>query len=148
MSDDEQTRQDLQVYSTLLGLWKAENPIKTIKLQFLLATNAGLVGFIQINGGMISDNLLLMLGGFVLCVIWTLSIGRTSLFQRVWKNKLDVIAHRYPADSRFQILDTRQAEDTAPGWLKILGGVSSKYYLIGSPVLFAIGWLLAALTVI
>jgi hypothetical protein len=89
----------------------------------------------------ISENYLLAFSGFVLNLIWTLSIGRTSLFQKAWKNKLDSIAQRYPDDQRFQILDLSKAESEAPSWLRLLGKISSRYYLLGSPVAFSIAWL-------
>jgi len=142
---NELTEQDLQNYNTLLQLWQAENPIKTIKLQFLLATNALLLGMFHLSGGMLTDTTILATGAVVLNLIWTLSIGRTSLFQKAWKNKLDDIALRYPNDVRFQVLDITAAENNAPTWLRILGGVSSKYYLLGAPVGMAIGWLAIAL---
>lgn len=130
--------QELQTYNTLLNLWQSENPIKTIKLQFLLATNAGLIGFFSLTDGKAA---LLAGSGVLLNIIWTLSIGRTSLFQKAWKNKLDEIAHRHPEDARFQILQIMSAEAKAPGWLKFLGGVSSKYYLLGAPLVMALAWL-------
>lgn len=144
MSTNAQIEIDLQTYNTLLGLWQSENPIKTIKLQFLLATNAILLGFLFIGGGFIAPHLYLPVGACVLNIIWMLSIGRTSLFQKAWKNKLDVIAQQYPDDARFQILHIRSAEAQAPAWLRVLGGVSSKYYLLGAPCLFATAWLWAA----
>lgn len=157
MTENAQVEQDLHTYSVLLRLWQAENPIKTIKLQFLLATNAILLGFFQLGGGTVSnhfptgmisnatDNLFLALGGFALNLIWTLSIGRTSLFQKAWKNKLDDIARRYPDDSRFQILELHDAEARAPVWLRMLGKVSSKYYLLGAPIGLGTAWLYVAL---
>ena len=146
MSEEPRER-DLQLYRQLLELWQAENPIKTIKLQFLLATNALLLAAVQLNGGLVADNRLAMLGGFVLCAVWTLSIGRTALFQKAWKTRLDDIARRHADDPRFQLLDQRDALRRAPGWLRALGGVSSKYYLLGAPAGFAVAWLLAALLV-
>jgi hypothetical protein len=130
--------QELQTYNTLLNLWQAENPIKTIKLQFLLATNAALVGFFALADGKV---ILLAASGVLLNIIWTLSIGRTSLFQKAWKNKLDEVAQRHPEDARFQILQLQSAEAKAPAWLKFLGGVSSKYYLLGAPVAMGVAWL-------
>ena len=147
MTQPASLEQDLQTYQTLLDLWQAENPIKTIKLQFLLATNAGLLGVLQLNGGLAAENILLTLGAFVLNVVWSLSIGRTSLFQKVWKNKLDEIAHRYPDDARFNILDTREAKQKAPTWLRRIGGVSSSYYLLGTPIGFGVAWLCASLLI-
>ena len=128
--------QDLQTYTTLLTLWQSENPIKTIKLQFLLATNAVLIGFYTLS----DQQILLTTSGVILNFIWTLSIGRTSLFQKAWKNKLDEITQRHSDDARFQILDIANAEASAPSWLKILGGVSSKYYLIGAPLGLMLAW--------
>jgi hypothetical protein len=147
MSDEHRVQHDLQVYQQLLQLWQAENPIKTIKLQFLLASNALLLGFLQLNGGLVSDNRLLMVGACMLNVIWTLSLGRTSLFQKAWKNRLDDIAGQYPRDPRFHILNIKDAEQRAPGWLRTLGGVSSKYYLLGAPAGLALAWLVTALLV-
>jgi hypothetical protein len=147
MSDEPQLQRDLQVYGQLLQLWQAENPIKTIKLQFLLATNALLLGFLLLNGGVITDNRLLMVGAFALNIIWTLSIGRTSLFQKAWKNRLDQLDGQYPHDPRFHILNIKDAEQAAPTWLRILGGVSSKYYLLGAPAGLALAWLVTALLV-
>jgi hypothetical protein len=137
-----QTEQDLQTYNTLLMLWQAENPIKTIKLQFLLASNAGLLGFAALAG---EDTDLLAAGAVVLNVIWTLSIGRTSLFQKAWKNKLNEIALHHPNDARFQILDLTATEARAPTWLRMIGGVSSRYYLLGAPIGLALAWLIIAL---
>jgi hypothetical protein len=136
--------QELQTYNTLLDLWQAENPIKTIKLQFLLATNAGLIGFLSLAD---DRAIFLAISGVLLNSIWTLSIGRTSLFQKAWKNKLDEIARRHPEDARFQILQIQSAEAKAPGWLKFLGGVSSKYYLLGAPIALALAWLVIAVNV-
>lgn len=139
--------QDWQRYQQLLQLWQAENPIKTVKLQFLLASNALLLGFLHLNGGMVAENSLLMAGAALLCLIWTFSIGRTTLFQKAWKTKLDSIAQQYPDDERFQMLDTKAAEHEAPVWLQILGGVSSRYYLLGAPLGFAIAWVSGAIAV-
>lgn len=139
----EKSQQDLHSYTTLLSLWQSENPIKTIKLQFLLATNAGLFGFLSIADNRI---VLLSMAAVALNLIWLLSIGRTSLFQKAWKNKLDEISQRHADDARFQILDIKAAEANAPAWLRFVGGVSSKYYLLGAPAGLAALWLFIALT--
>ena len=140
-----QPDQDWHTYQQLLRLWQAENPIKTIKLQYLCLTNAVLLSALQLSGGIIAGSTLLMLGGAILNLVWTLSIGRTALFQKAWKNKLDEIAKRHSHDTRFQLLQIKEAEAQAPQWLRLLGGVSSKYYLLGTPVFFALAWLFAAL---
>ena len=138
---------DYQTYRCLLDLWSDENPIKTTKLQFLLVVNAGLLLGAQLGGGMARANLPLFLAGAVLCLVWTLSIGRTVLSQKAWQRKLVALADNHPDDPRFQILDTREAERQAPGWLRVLGGVSSKYYLLAAPVAFGLAWMVAAVAV-
>lgn len=149
MSEGRDTNTDLEAYTTLMDLWRAENPIKTTKLQVLLAVNAGLIAVAVLNGGLVDKNAPLFACGFLFCGVWTLSIARTVLSQQAWKNKLNEISARHPGDIRFSVLDTGPAENRAPYWLRTLGGVSSKYYLVASPVLLCGGWLaaLAALTV-
>jgi hypothetical protein len=50
MPDSEELQRDLDAYGRLVGLWAQENPIKTNKLQVLLAVNGLLVTGLQING--------------------------------------------------------------------------------------------------
>jgi len=149
MSEANDTNADLEAYATLVHLWRAENPIKTIKLQVLLAVNAGLVAVVTLNGGLEEKNALLFVCGCAFCGVWTLSIGRTVLSQQAWQLKLNEISARHPGDIRFSVHDTGLAEQRAPRWLRALGGVPSKYYLVSSPVLLCVGWLtaLAALAV-
>lgn len=145
MPDERHRERDLQAFNALLALWKDENPIKTTKLQVLLAVNSGLLAVAQINGGLVADNLLIMAGGFVVSLVWTLSIGRTCLFQKVWQIKMKHIASRYPDDPRFQILQTEHGVRNAPALLRALGSVSSKYYLLATPLVFTLAWLLAGI---
>lgn len=142
------TQNDLQAFSMLLDLWKSENPIKTTKLQVLLAVNGVLLSVVQFNDGFVRKNLPLFLTGFVLCLIWTLSIGRTCLFQKAWKISMEKIAARHADDPRFRILETEASKREAPFLLRTFGGVSSKYYLLGAPFVFALGWLLVTLSVL
>lgn len=58
------------------------------------------------------------------------------------------LANQHIGDPRFEILDTEEAKREAPLWLRTFGGVSSKYYLLASPFVFAIGWLLATIFVL
>ncbi|MBI4255483.1 MAG: hypothetical protein HY616_10450, partial [Candidatus Rokubacteria bacterium] len=52
MNDQErQAERDYQAYQSLLDLWARENPIKTTKLQMLLAVNALLVSALNVSGG-------------------------------------------------------------------------------------------------
>ena len=131
---------DYIAYKAYVDLWSAENPIKTNKLQVLLVVNGLLVSALQLGDGFTVANWPLFLAGSVLSGIWILSIGRTSLFQKAWQTKAQQLAKKYPADPRFQLLDTAAAEATAPGWLRFLGAISSKYYLLGAPVFFSLIW--------
>jgi hypothetical protein len=132
--------QDYTAYKAYVDLWAAENPIKTNKLQVLLVVNGLLVSALQLGAGFSARNWPIFLAGAVLSGIWILSIGRTSLFQKAWQNKARTLAERHPDDPRFQLLDTDAAEAAAPGWLRLLGAVPSKYYLLGAPVLFSLAW--------
>jgi hypothetical protein len=138
---------DYECYVRLLDLWSKENPIKTTKLQVLLAVNAALVSLINYTGGFGPRNLPLFLAGALVSLIWTLSIGRTVQFQKIWQVKLDMLAKSHPGDPRFQILETSEAEEALHGWLRVLGSVPSKYYLLVAPVMFSTMWSLGALYV-
>ena len=135
-----QDEMDYIAYKAYVDLWVAENPIKTNKLQVLLVVNGLLVSALQLGGGFIIANWPIFLVGSILSAIWILSIGRTSLFQKIWQIKARELAKKYPTDPRFQLLDTDEAKLSAPGWLRILGAVSSKYYLLGAPVFFSLVW--------
>lgn len=140
MEETEQQK-DYEAYRQLLDLWSKENPIKTSKLQMLLAVNALLLAVVSLNGGFVEMNWPIYLGGTVLSFVWTLSLGRTCLFQKVWQIKVQALATKYPQDSRFQIHVSRDAIQSASRHLQVLGGVPSQYYLIGTPTFFCIGWL-------
>ena len=91
MQMTEQERQDERGYATyksLLDLWAKENPIKTTKLQVLLAVNALLVSTVNISGGINAKQWYVCLAGAAFSLIWMFSIGRTSLFQDVWQIKI------------------------------------------------------------
>ena len=77
----------------------------------------------------------------VFCFIWTFSIGRTSLFQDVWQMKIAALRARHPDDGRFAVLETTAERRRVPGLLRTLGGVPSKWYLLFSPLVFGIAWL-------
>lgn len=147
MTDEEK---DYEAFKAYIDLWKSENPIKTNKLQVLLVVNGLLVSAVQVAGGFKPDNWFLFLAGSVLSFIWVLSIGRTSLFQKVWQIKVNRIASKkeYTDDPRFRILNTTDEEKEAPVWLRALGSVSSKYYLLGAPLLFSFLWFMALLYVL
>jgi hypothetical protein len=137
----DQQELDYQTYKSLLDLWSKENPIKTAKLQVLLAVNAVLVAALNLSGGITADKWYLYLAGTIFCFIWTFSIGRTSLFQDVWQIKLNELRDRYPSDPRFSILDTTQQKKRARLLLRIFGAIPSKWYLLFTPFGFALAWL-------
>lgn len=140
-----QVELDLEAYKMLLNLWSNENPIKTTKLQVLLAVNGLLVSAISVSGGFTRDKWFVYLAGAVFSLIWTFSIGRTSLFQDIWQIKLKEIQQRYPQDPRFSILDTAEAKKQARWMMRLFGGIPSKWYLLFSPFGLVIAWLLVLL---
>jgi hypothetical protein len=139
--DDPELERDYQTYRTLLELWSNENPIKTIKLQVVLAVNALLVSVVALSGGIAPTRWYLYLAGALFSFVWTLSIGRTALFQDVWQLKLAALRVRHPGDVRFSVLETAAERKRAPRLLIVLGGVSSKWYLVLSPLLCGVAWL-------
>jgi hypothetical protein len=138
-SDDAVDR-DLEVYNKLLDLWSRENPIKTTKLQILLAVNALLVSAVNVSGGFKRETWPVYLAGALFSLVWTFSIGRTSLFQDLWQLKLRELQDRYPRDPRFAVLDTSRERPRARLLLRLFGAVPSKWYLLFSPFLLSIAW--------
>ncbi len=132
---------DFEIFRVLIDLWSKENPIKTNKLQVLLVVNGLLLSAVNVSGGFTAKNWPIYLGGAVLSLIWVLSIGRTSLFQEVWQLKLEHLAKKHPEDDRFRIMTTKDYLKQASPLLRYSGCLSSKYYLIGAPVLFCLTWL-------
>ena len=137
------TDREFDTYKLLLDLWKSENPIKTNKLQVLLAVNALLVSGLKVSGAVIApENWPVYVTGAVFSIIWTLSIGRTSLYQEIWQMKLRQLQDRHEGDPRFRVLDASLEKTTAPGLLRFFGAVSSRWYLLFSPFGFAAAWVL------
>jgi len=128
-----------------LDLWAKENPIKTNKLQVLLVVNSLLLTGVNVSGGFLARNWPLYLGGAVFSLVWVLSIGRTSLFQDVWEVKIRHLAQKYPSDSRFQVHNYKKDILKASPFLRFVGWVPSKYYLIGAPFVFFLTWLVVLL---
>ncbi|MEX2146146.1 MAG: hypothetical protein WED01_03945 [Candidatus Rokuibacteriota bacterium] len=141
--NDSRTDQDYETYRALLDLWSRENPIKTTKLQMLLAVNALLVSVASYTSTQAVPRWYLYMAGAAFCLIWTFSIGRTSLFQDVWQIKIADIRRRHPDDPRFAILETDDALRRARPLLRAFGALPSKWYLLFSPLLFAVAWLIA-----
>jgi hypothetical protein len=146
--DDDITQRDLQAYERLVDLWAQENPIKTNKLQVLLAVNGLLLTGVQLSGGFTRNSWSLCAAGALFSAIWTFSIGRTVLFQKIWQQKAREISRRHPADIRFQALETDEDEKRVRGAARVFGMVSSKYYLLFSPAIFTAAWLVVLLVVL
>lgn len=138
---EEQSDHDYETYKQLLQLWQSENPIKTIKLQVLLAVNALLVAAVSVSGGFSGDRWYVYVAGMIFNLIWTFSIGRTSLFQDVWQARLLELQRRYPGDARFSLLDNARYRRQTRRMVRAFGAVPSRWYLLLSPLAFAIAWL-------
>ena len=117
-------------YKIVFDLWKSENSIKTSKLQVLLATNSILVSAFFLT----SQSVWIALIGFVFSFVWILSIGRTVGYQQHWRLMLEEIRKKDLTNPLFQI---QSVKAKVPIW----GSVSSKYYLMGTPIGATIGWL-------
>jgi hypothetical protein len=125
----------------LLDLWSKENPIKTTKLQVLLAVNGLMASAVNLSGGVSGAKWYIYLAAAVFCFIWMFSIGRTVLFQDLWQRKLQELQERYPKDSRFAILQTKEYQAHVSPLARAFGAVPSKWYLLFSPLVFALSWL-------
>ena len=130
---------DYEIYRMAMDLWSRENPIKTGKLQALLLVNALLVSAVTVSGGGLTQpKWLLYLAGAIFSLIWTASIGRTSLFQEAWQMKLDALERVHPGDPRFAVHHTRDERSRAPAFLRYAGMVPSTWDLVYSPFAFAL----------
>lgn len=142
MTDSSQNiEHDYTNYRALLDLWSKENPIKTTKLQVLLAVNALMASAVNLSGGLSGSKWYIYLAAAVFCVIWMFSIGRTVLFQDIWQRKLQELQDKYPKDPRFAILQTKSYFDCVSPLARAFGAVPSKWYLLFSPLGFALGWI-------
>jgi len=145
--DAGRAEEDHASYRLLVGLWSAENPVKTAKLLALLGVNALLVSVLVLAGGLVPGNLLPCVAGAGFSLIFVLSLGRTVLYQEAWRQKIRDLSHRYPGDERFQALETAMARQKAPAIARALGAVPSAYYLLGAPLLLLAAWI-AALAIV
>jgi len=136
-----QTEHDYETYKLLLNLWQSENPIKTNKLQVLLAVNGLLVSAVSLSGGFVSELWYVFVAGMIFNLIWTFSIGRTSLFQDLWQARLLELQNRYPNDSRFSVLANERYRAQARLLVRTFGAIPSRWYLLVSPFAFALAWL-------
>jgi hypothetical protein len=145
MAEPDRAGEEYASYRFLVGLWAGENPVKTLKLQALLAVNAILVSALCISGGFARENWPLAAAGAVLSLAWIFSLGRTILFQEVWEEKIREIAARHPGDARFHIHDPSAYLEEVPSFIRAAGWIPSKYYLVGAPVLSCLAWCVALL---
>jgi hypothetical protein len=120
----------LEKYRLLVELWMSENPVKTNKLQMLMATNSLLVSAYFLA----EPTVWIALVGFVFSLVWVFSIGSTLTYQRHWKSQMEQIRAQYPDITVFQI---HSEKVETPAW----GGISSRYYTLGTPIATAAGWL-------
>jgi hypothetical protein len=131
---------DYDTYKTLLDLWSKENPIKTTKLQVLLAVNALLVSAVNISGGITRGKWYVYLAGGLFSLVWMFSIGRTALFQDVWQIKIADLRALHPGDRRFSILESDGERNRAKPMMRLFGAIPSKYYLLFTPLVLALAW--------
>lgn len=117
-------------YKLLFDLWKSENPVKTSKLQMLMATNSILVSAFFLT----QRTFWIPAVGFLFSIVWVLSIGRTITYQRHWQSQMEELRKKYSGNFMFQL---HNAEIKGPIW----GRVPSRYYLLGTPTATGIGWL-------
>jgi hypothetical protein len=95
---------------------------------------------VNISGGITADKRYVYLAG-AFRAIWMFSIGRTSLFQDVWQIKIAELRAQHPDDPRFSVLDTRDAQKKVRPLSQTFGAVPSKWYLLFSPLIFTLAWL-------
>jgi len=138
----QQEQRDFDTYKMVVDLWSRENPIKTAKLQVLLAVNALLVSALNFSGGLRPENWHIYIAGTIFNLVWTFSIGRTCLFQDVWQIKAGEFRKRYPNDPRFSLLETAEEQKRVRPLIRRFGFVPSKYYLLFTPFGFTVIWLL------
>jgi len=134
MDEQGEADRDYDSYRLLVGLWAGENPVKTWKLLVLLLAQAILVSALVLAGCFTRGNRPLCLAGAALSLVWILSLGRTTLFQARWRQKIRELARRYPGDPRFQVLESPVSPVDAPLLVRVAGSVPSAYYLVGAPV--------------
>jgi len=127
---DREEQLAVEKYKLLFDLWMSENPVKTSKLQMLMATNSILVSAFFLVG----QPLWIALVGFFFSVVWILSLGRTTSFQQHWRLQMEDLRKEYSGNTLFQI---HSVEIKPAVW----GRVSSRYYTLGTPIATAISWL-------
>ena len=139
---------DYATYRLLVDLWAAENPVKTAKLLALIVVNTLLVSAVTLGGWVTPRSWPACLAGAAFSLVFLFSLGRTVLFQETWRIRIRALAARYPADERFQGLETADARRDSPAPLRILGAIPSAYYLLGMPLLLCLFWIAALVIVL
>ena len=124
----------VEKYKLLFELWMAENPIKTNKLQMLMATNSILISAFFLAG----QTVWIALAGFLFSFVWILSIGRTLSFQQHWRSQMEDVRSHNSNNAMFQVHSLKIKPD-------VWGRVPSKYYTLGTPIATTLAWLVVVL---
>jgi hypothetical protein len=122
----------IEKYKLLFELWMSENPIKTTKLQTLMATNSILASVFFLVGQPFCFWIAWVCLFF--SKVWVLSNGRAVSFQHHWRSQMEDLRKEH---SQNAVLQIHSVEIKPPIW----GRVPSKYYLLGTPIATAITWL-------
>ena len=134
---DKEKQLAVEKYKLLFDLWKSENPIKTNKLQMLMATNSILVSVFFLT----EYTFWIAFVGFLFSLVWVLSIGRTVSYQHHWRSQMEDLRQKYSDNPMFKIHSVKIRPTT---W----GRVPSRYYLLGTPIATAVAWLAAMLYIL
>ena len=124
----------VEKYKLLLDLWKSENRNNTNQLLMLMATNSLLVLGFFLSG----KTPWIALIGCIFSFVWILSLGHTISSQRRWQAQMEVLRKRCAQYALFQI-------HTAESKSSIWGKVPSINYLLGTPIVASIAWLIVLL---
>jgi len=124
----------VEKYKMLLDLWKTEDLNKTNQLQMLMATNSLLVLAFFLTG----QSSWIALVGFLFSFVWILSLGHTVYLQTHWRAEMEVLRERCAGNALFQI----QSAELKPS---VWGKVPSRYYLLGTPIVATVSWLVVLL---
>ena len=106
----------------------------------VLWVNALLVAAAAFDHGFTREKWAIYVAGFLFDLVWILSIGRTSYYQKLWDRKLELLQEKHPGDRRFSIVDVEEVEERAAPFMRFIGGVSSRYYLVGTPIVLSVLW--------
>jgi hypothetical protein len=124
----------VEKYKLLLDLWESVNRNNTNQLQMLMATNSLLVLAFFLAG----RTSWIALVACIFSLIWILSLGHTVSLQRNLWAQMEALRERCAHYALFQI-------HSAEARLSIWDKVPSQYYLLGTPIVATIAWLVVLL---